>query len=338
MPIKTYNIDEEFLKNYYINQKLSTGAIAEIIGCNHVTVLNYLKKYNIPRRSKLGNRKPISISKEELIKLYQNDNITQKEIAEKYGHSRYGIQRWMKIYGIQSKDYYQTHKVYPKTDFSGDLTEKAYLTGFRIGDLDVKQTHNLIQVGCSTTIPEQIELIDDLFNEYGNVHIAIAPRGTYEITTLLNNTFDFLIKKDDKIDKWILNDKILFLSFLAGYSDAEGSFYLRQPHRYGKTPWGMFEIQSYEVNILGVFSNKLTVLGIENKLVLSKKAGYLSKNGLRNKKDAWKLSISKKQSLWNFILLIEKYHRHEKRLRDLEKVKNNLIMRNSLPYCRKIDL
>ena len=98
----------------YVKQGLSTDAVAKVLGCNHVTVLNYLKKYEIPRRSRLGNRKAVSIDKETLINLYHNKKFTQKQIAQKFGHSRFGIQRRMKTYGIKSRDFSESHTKYPK--------------------------------------------------------------------------------------------------------------------------------------------------------------------------------------------------------------------------------
>ena len=63
------NIPKEKLLELYVGQMLSTGIIAKQLACNHVTVLNYLKKYGIPRRSRLGKRKAVSIDKETLINL-----------------------------------------------------------------------------------------------------------------------------------------------------------------------------------------------------------------------------------------------------------------------------
>src|SRR3989344_7948061 len=137
MPAIAKNIPKEQLDHLYLQKRLSSDAIAKIFNCNHVTILNYLIKYGIPRRSRLGNRKPVKISKLELFNLYHKQKMTQKQIAGKFGHSQYGIQRWMKLYGIASKTFYESHAVHPKKDFDGKLAEKAYIIGFRLGDLNV---------------------------------------------------------------------------------------------------------------------------------------------------------------------------------------------------------
>lgn len=327
------------ITEFYLKEKLSSGTIAKIFKCDHVTILNYLKKYNIPRRSKLGNRKPVSVTKEVLFDLYHNKKFTQKQIAEKFGHSRYGIQRWMRIYNINSRSQSLVHTKYPKYDFNGNLAEKAYLIGFRLGDLNVYKVHELIQVRCSTTIKEQILLIQKLFKNYGNVHVWNAKRGTFEVVVLLNQSFVFLIPKNDLIEDWIIGSNRYFLSFLAGYADAEGSYYLRNPYKkLGKYKWGVFEIQTYDKYILQTISKHLFPLGIENTFSRSKIKGYIDKRGTKHNNDSWRITIVRKQSLWNFIKLIEPLHKHKNKLRDLKRVKDNLVLRNSLPYCKPIIL
>lgn len=330
MPAHPRIILHDQLTKLYLEKRLSTAAIAQVFGCNHVTILNYLNKYNIPRRSRLGNRKPVSIPKEILLDLYHKQKLTHKQIAKKLGHSRYGIQRWMKIYDISSKTYYETHKVYPKYDFSGNLVEKAYLIGFRLGDLNIYQRNYLIQARCSTTIQAQVDLFKQLFEQYGNVHIWKAKRGTWEIYTLLNKSFDFLLPKQDSIEGWILANNKYFLAFLAGYSDAEGSYFLHRSRPNVSS--AAFEIQTYDKNIIQTVYAQLNYLGIAAIFSRSRLGGYIDKRGIKTNKDCWRLSIVKKQSLWNFIKLMEPYHQHTGKLHDISKVKDNLILRNQLPY------
>lgn len=332
-------ITEVHLRKLYLKNKLSTSAIAKIYNCSHVTILNYLKKYNMPRRSKLGNRKGINIEKDMLDNLYHNEKMTQKQIANKFGYSRYGIQRWMKIYHIKSRNFSETNTKYPKFDFDGNLNYKAYLIGFRLGDLNVYKIHNLIQVRCSTTIDAQAILINDLFKKYGNVHIWKAKRGTLEIIVLLNQSFEFLLPKKDLIENWIINNTKCFLSFLAGYADAEGSYYLRKPYyKLSKCDWGVFEIQTYDKNIIHTIHAYLIRFGIKSTFSKSRRAGYIDKRGIKTNKDCWRITIVRKKSLWEFIKLIEDYHKHKNKIEELGKVKDNLIKRNSLPYCKPIRL
>ena len=322
----------------YVKQGLSTDAVAKVLGCNHVTVLNYLKKYEIPRRSRLGNRKAVSIDKETLINLYHNKKFTQKQIAQKFGHSRFGIQRWMKIYEIKSRNDSQSHTKYPKKNFNGDLTEKAYMIGFRLGDLNVYKVHELIQVRCSTTKIAQVNLIKNLFKQYGNVHIWKAKRGTFEIVILLNKTFNFLLPKKDNIDDWILVDNKLFLSFLAGYSDAEGCILMRKSTHGNKRPFVGFELATYDKNILNQIGKSLEELGlIFPKPFITSKAG-IDKRGIKRNKDCWRISIYRKDALWKLLNWLEPLMKHQTKLNSLLRAKKNIIYRNKIAYSRRIDL
>lgn len=328
------NIPKEILVDLYQKERLSAVSIARKLNIHsHVTILNYLKKYNIPRRSRLGNRISINISKVTLIDLYQNKRLTQKSIAQRYGNKSYtGISRLMKFHGIKARNYSQAHTKYPKFDFKGNLIDKAYLIGFRIGDLNVYKIKNLIQVRCSTTIQAQVDLIKTLFNSYGNVHIWKARRGTFEIIVLLNESFDFLLPKVDRIENWILKNKDLFLAFMAGYIDAEGSYYIRKPyHKTHKPSWAVFEIQSYDKNIVELIYWELKRLGVGCTFSVNSKRTFY-------KKDMNRITISRKQALWNFIKLIEPFQRHQAKLKDLNKVKDNIISRNYIPHGKPIIL
>ncbi len=333
------SIPKDQLVKFYIVQRLSTAVIAKKFNCNHVTILNYLKKYKISSRSRLGNRNAVSIEKEVLYDLYSIKGFTQKQIADQFGHSRFGIQRLMKIYGIKSRTDSESHTKYLKYDFNGDFAEKAYMVGFRLGDLNVHKVHELIQVRCSTTKEAQKHLIESLFKKYGHVHTWKAKRGTFEIIALLNQSFNFLLPKVDLIEDWILVDTNNFLAFLAGYADAEGSYYLRKPYyKRAKSGWGVFEISTNDKNIIQTIYLLLKDLGIEANFSKSRIAGVIDKRGVKTNKDVWRLTVSRKQSLWNFIKMIEPFHKHKDRLHSLKLVKKNLLLRNNLPYCHPIVL
>jgi len=338
MPAHLLNISYQQLADLYVKQKLSSNAISKIFKCNHVTILNYLRKYNIPRRSKLGNRKAVSISKEVLFDLYHNKKLTHKQIADKFGHSRYGIQRWMKIYNISSRSYSIANTKYPKYDFNDGLLEKAYLVGFRLGDLNVYKIRDLVQVRCSTTIKDQVNLLENLFKRYGNVHIWKAKRGTFEIIVLLNKSFNFLLPKNDKIADWILADTKLFLSFLAGYTDAEGCILVRKSNNGNKRPFAGYELQTYDKNIIKQIGVYLKNLGIIFPYpYISTKAGY-DKRGIRRNKDSWRISIYRKDSLWRLLKLLEPFIKHKAKLSSLLRAKENIVYRNNIPYGKPISL
>lgn len=269
--------------------------IAKIFGCNHVTITNRFKEYGWKSRGNLGLRPPITLSKEKLLDLYDSQKLSTNSIAEIIGCSEGGVERKMGEFDIQRRGTGKriALKYKNKRDFDGSPAEKAYTIGFRIGDLNVKQTNQVIVVRCSTTIQAQVDLIRDLFINFGGVSVSKAKRGTFEINCFLNKSFGFLIKKWRKIPKWICNDRDCFLSFLSGYIDAEGHIDIKRK--------GM-QVQTQEKGIIFDSWKLLNSFGIAcNRPLLSKKAGYIDKRGIKNNRDCWRLSLYKRSEFIKFL-------------------------------------
>lgn len=337
--VKKYTISKEDLYYFYFQQKFSTAKIASVFGCSHATVLNRMKEYGLPRRSKLGLRKPLSLSKTTLNYLYNTRNLSAEKIAKIIHRSRGGVERKIKQFDIKTRNINNRACKYKKKDFSDDPIEKAYMIGFRLGDLNVYKRKNVIVVRCSTTKRAQVSLIKNLFSSYGGISISKAKRGTYEIYVFLNRSFNFLLPKKDKIPDWVIKNNKYFIAFFTGYCDAEGSILSNKLSRGHDTASSAIEIQSYDKTILYQSWSKLKSIGVVcPKPKISKPAGYVGKNGIKHNGDCWRLSINKKTSLWKLLHFMEPYIYHRQKKKALEKVKSNIILRNQLPYCRKIDL
>jgi hypothetical protein len=160
----------------------------------------------------------------------------------------------------------------------------------------------------------------DLFRNYGHFLVSKRADGNVAFTCYLNLSFDFLLKNQDDIEDWILENNHYFLSFLGGYIDAEGHFGV-------SNNYGSFFIGSYDRNIIHQTSRKLYFLDIEfPKPRICIRAGYKDKRGVTTHKNLWGFKIKRKKELRKFISLIKPYIKHQKRLRDLKKV--NFIINN----------
>lgn len=335
-----FKISKRELKNLYFKQKLSTEQIAQEYGCNHVTIVNRMKKYDIKSRGHLGLTKPIRISKEKLEYLYRIRRLSLAKIAKILHCSESGLERKMKNFGIKTRTISRRACKHKKKNFNGSLEEKAYMIGFRLGDLNISNKRNVIVARCSTTKPAQVSLIKKLFSPYGGASITKTKRGTFEINAYLNGSFKFLIAKEDKIPNWITKNRKSFLAFFAGYADAEGSLYLRKTKGRRARSFATFEVQSYDRNIL-----QQLWMGFKRLDIISPRVFISSRKGTPcgNKKyvsndDAWCLTITRKVSLWKLIHFWEKYSRHRDKKKAIRKAKENLILRNQLPYCHRINL
>jgi len=300
-PNKEIHISKEELNELYINKNLSTYKIAEMYNCDSKTIHRKLRQFGITTRSIIK----IQIPKEELYNLYHVEKWPLSKIAKKFSCCVDPVFDRMKEYGIPSRTMSEAKTIYPKQDFSGDLTEKAYMIGFRLGDLNVYRDYNSVCVQTSTTINEQVELLKEIFEKYSNVSIKKYSDEAFHIQVRLNKSFEFLLPKKDLIEDWILENVEYFISFLAGYTDAEGNI-----QRYGNLL--RFRIRTYDKNILYQMHKKLTIMNIYSIHRLESRAGKYNQNH-----DCWSLSINKQEDIKKLSKLMLPHLKHAKRIHNL---------------------
>lgn len=317
------NISKNSLKNLYLRKKMTTYQIAEYYKCSQSTIWKLLHRCGISLR-KRGNY--LSIPRDALTELYVDKKLSSRKIAKIYNCAYSTIDRKIKKYGFKLRSLAQAHIIYPRRDFNGNLRDKAYLIGFAIGDLRVRKMYRnseTIVVDCGSTKSEQIKLIKDLFKVYGRVWISKKnKRNKRQIQAQLNPSFSFLLNLDGKIDRWIINNKDYFSHFLAGFTDAEGSFFISS----GKA---FYSLGNYKKSILDQIRKKLIQFGIYcSRPKSDNKKGYKDKLGYVRKQNYWTLRISRKQDVMSLFELIGCYLRHLKRRKDTENAKKNIIERN----------
>lgn len=318
-------IPENNLKTFYCDKKLTTFDIAKIYGCCQATIWKRLHYYKIQPR--LSGVRRVKISKEELEDLYVAKKLSSRKIAKIYNCAYSTIDNKIRNYGFRIRNRAESHIIYPRKSFDGNYKNKSYLIGFSLGDLRVrKQFKNseTISIECGSTKQEQISLIKDLFSPYGHVWISKPINGKISIGANLDSTFSFLLIKNIDEFSWIFNNKNIFLSFLAGFIDAEGSFFITK----GK---GRFSLGNYNKDILFVINKKLKEIGIKcSGPYESKTKGYLTKDGYLHNQNYWQINIAQKNSLLKLIGILEPYLKHNKRIKDMKKVKENVVQRNKL--------
>lgn len=311
------DIPKEKLKELYRNKNLSSYKIAKLLKIGRTTVYNKLIGYHIGTRPK----KIISIPKNKLRELYYNKRMPLSKIANLYNCSPSIILDKMRNNNLKRRDKYESNTVYPKQKFENNLFKKAYMIGFRLGDLNVKQdsqNSSVIRIGCNTTKLDQVNLIKNIYGCYGHFWYK-ERRGVYNISFNMDKSFDFLLPKEDKIPNWILIKKKYFVSFLAGYTDAEGNVSISQKR-------ARLRIRSYDKKILFQIYNKLNFLKINTKFGLACKKGVYY--GVKHNKDCWGVSVNDKTSLLNLLQLLKPCLKHKKRYKDLLNAERNILERN----------
>ena len=322
---RSVHIPKDDLRHLYEDLGISTAEIAEKYSCSISSVHNRLHQYGIALL--LPGRARVDISKQELETLYVEQGLSLRQIAKQHGCDHTTITNKLKEYGLRRRTYAEANLVYSKRDFGGNPVDKAYLVGFRLGDLYVTKmgkTGQTIVVECATTKQEQLDLITGLFSPYGHVHIGDQKRkGDIGITCYLNMSFAFLLPKEDIVPKWIQTSDATSTAFAAGYIDAEGSFFISNGS-------ARFAVSSYDQGIIHWLYHWMSNAGIQcpRPRIVGKK-GMLRPNGSVYREDVWTLSVSRKGSLRRLIELLEPYLKHAKRCRDIQKAKSNIDRRNA---------
>ena len=118
-----------------------------------------------------------------------------------------------------------------------------------------------------------------------------------------------------------------FLSFLAGYTDAEGCIFIAKNNVAG------FRLGSYDKNIMQQIYKNLLKMGVVcNPPQTHIKKGHRKKDGLIYQKDEWYFFTNKKHPLLKLLTLLKPLLKHLKRLRDLKRAEKNIIKRDVKAY------
>lgn len=321
---KKIEVEANNLKKLYEKEKLTTYQIAKKLGYCQTTIWKKLIEFDICRRKphELNSNVP---TKEELLELYIHKRLSTWRIEKLYGFSRGTVHRKLKEYGLKTRDLADSNTIFERKDFSGDLVEKAYIIGFRIGDLGVRKIYpnsKTICVASGSTIPEQIELIKRLFENYGKVWTQKTKDGKINIQINLNLSFDFLLTKE--VPKWVLQNKDHFMSFLAGFTDAEGWIGV-----YKKV--AIYSLGNCDKDLLELIRNNLIKFGVENRpLSRVNRKGKPTTGGYYFSSDYYTLRVNKKKDLLDLFIQLKPYIRHENKIKALNSAIENIEWRNQV--------
>lgn len=262
----------------------------------------------------------------ELYILYILKKLSGRKIAKLYNCAYSTIDSKIIKAGFPRRNRAQSHIIYPKKDFDGSLIDKAYLIGFRIGDLRVRKTYKhseTIKIDCASSKKAQLVLIKDLFSKYGHVWVGKTnKKGSQQIECSVNISFEFLLPKDPK--NWMFKNKKYFFSFLAGFTDAEGSIYISKNQ-------ANFSIGNYDIILLKQLKASLENYGIPvGKIAYSAREGLIASHGYRYNHDYWILRISRKLLLTKLFKLLGPYLKHKDRIKQMELALTNIEIRDKL--------
>lgn len=142
---------------------------------------------------------------------------------------------------------------------------------------------------------------------------------TFNIQIALNETFDFLLEHN--APKWVFDNKDHFFSFLAGFSDAEGSIKV-----YNNL--AQYSLGNYNKKLLILIRNNLIKYGINcNKLITDKRKGKKNNQGYVYRDNYSSLRVGSKKELFSLLLELSKYMKHLDKIKDLNIAIENINKR-----------
>lgn len=269
----------------------------------------------------MGNPKKL-LPMKEVERLYRKEGLSPHKIALLYGCTSVTVRTRLIEAGVALKTKSVAQTKYPRQPYSGTDIDKAYMLGFRYGDLNVYQPtgkSETIVVRSHSTHKAQCELFTELFSEYGTITTSQNALKV-QMTCYLDLSFSFLLTKyPSAMREWVLASSKKTNSFIAGYVDAEGTFGLNQ----GK---GRFKIDSYDYQILSDIHDSFINSGLNSKFRKIATKGE-DDYGWIWKEDLWRVGINKASSLEKLIQEIGPYMRHKKRIADSAIVMQNVAKR-----------
>ena len=309
-------MSREFLDDLYWNKWLSTRQIAKIVRKSQTYVVKIMHGLDIQMRADKKVLR-VEITPKMLTTRYEDRRMSIPQIAKELGVSAWAVHQRMIKFGIPRRKNGEATMKRPKPPFSGDPVDKAYLLGLR-DDLSAQLHGKRVRIQLGTTHPTMIELFKAQFERYG--HVCICPdyhKSTgivqWHLHADLDASFSFLMRKPQAIETETIENDELFLSFLAGYTDAEGSFIISHSRDHATF---ILRICSQNIGVLKGIHGKLQSMSYHPTLVLEAKAG--TKKGYSTiKRDYWRLELCRKNEVLSLIQSLPIKHKEKEKIQQL---------------------
>jgi hypothetical protein len=311
----------EDLRRLYIDEGLSAAKIAVRYGLKYAspktaesTVLYHLKRNGITRRDKADHiRKVTEEMVDGWVKRYEEGE-SLKDIAD--GPAEWKVDpvtvfNHLRKRGLQLRDKVEAQieavTIHEKKPFRGDLLEAAYLLGFLRGDAWVVTHGRAIRVRAGSTHPDFLTLFRGLFEEYG--HIYLYPKEAqltgyeWSMDVDLDKSFEFLLNRDANTFERIIAEQRLFLSYLAGFFDAEGSIYYHK-----KGTGGAFEmnITNMDYGLLTTLCDEIRNFGHHAKLSINTRDN--KKSIIKGADQIWRIEIWRHEDVTRLLGMLPLRH------------------------------
>jgi len=319
-PKLAYPPTKEDLQRLYVEEKLSAMKIAKVYDLKYAspktaesTILYHLKRHGIVRRDPTAHvRKVTAVMVDEWVARYQKGE-SLKHIAGDFVDPVTVFEHLHKR-GLKLRDKVEAQiaavQKHQKRPFAGDSREKAYLIGLAVGDLATTRHGRAVRIRLSTTHPAMARLFRGLFAGYGPIfeypRRSLLTEYEWSLDCDLDNSFRFFLEMSQYVPR-LLKDDELFLCFLGGFFDAEGSIYYHK-----KKERGAFEFSISNTNecLMRAINDKLVQIGFNP--VMSRQAQDPERaigRGVKNSQDhIWRITLWRYEEVRRLVKAIESRH------------------------------
>jgi hypothetical protein len=166
--------------------------------------------------------------------LHNGKRVSLLRISKDTGKSYTAIWGLCRALGIQTRSVAEaqansaaSRSKHKRTPFGGSEEERAYMLGFKNGDLTAWQVSGTaVMVTSTTTHPAFSEVFRSLFGRYGHVYeypMDEEGRGyKWKVGVRLDNSFRFLIQSQEASLEGVSKSRREFLAWFAGIVDSDG--------------------------------------------------------------------------------------------------------------------
>ena len=259
--------------------------------------------------------------------LHNGRKVSLLQISKEVGRSYFSIWGLCRSLGIQTRGVAEAQansavarSKHERRAFDGTVEDRAYMTGFKNGDLTAWQVSGTaVMVTSSTTHRAFADLFQQLFERYGHVYqYPMFEEGKgykWKLGVRLNNSFRFLLKTSVEAAQEFAKDRSAFLSWLAGMIDSDGNIHTSASQGHPRVKLGIY---NSNVSLLEtIISESRRIQYSFDGPYLLKEKGTVTPFGIIYTKDLWHIDIQQTHQALQLLL--------ELPVRHLEKVQRKTL-------------
>ena len=201
-----------------------------------------------------------------------------------------------------------------KLPFCGTEEEKTYLTGLTKGDITpMRKSKYTLRLTVSTTHSSFIRLLLTLFEKYGPIYVYPTKQKMcgyqWNISIELDaKSFNFLLNVKNKNNITLWANKTLFIHFLAGIIDSDGSVFIRKTGKYIQY---VIRVFNEDLKLLESMKHLLKKVGFNPSLYINSEKGesrIKNDSVLEYNENYYILELSRKKEVVKILKLLHIRH------------------------------